>query len=224
MAGFVFSARTQLPTPMSPAFPTAMPTVQDAIPTLPMTPPESVQSTPNLEKSSKSAIKLALHVLSTEKAGLAYVENFYQSNGFAQEALSQAINQITTSSKNGGKLVITGVGKSGKIGQKLEATFKSLGMDTTFLYPTDALHGDLGTIKPVGLTSPQRTKDTGLTLTTERYHSYDIILRHHHRTPGTSTTHLQNYPLDCHDFSYSPFLVSSTHQPTQQSSSPGTDS
>ena len=153
MAGSVFSIRNQLPTPLSPAFPVAMPVVQDAIPPLPMTPPESVQSTPNLHKSGKSAVHLALHVLSTESAGLAYLENFYQSNGVAQEALSRAINQISSSSTNGGKLVITGVGKSGKIGQKVEATFKSLGVDSTFLYPTDALHGDLGTIKPVGLTT-----------------------------------------------------------------------
>lgn len=167
MSGFVFSARNQLPTPMSPAFPTTMPTVQDAIPTLPMTPPDSVQSTPNLEKANKSATKLALHVLSTERAGLAHLENFYQSNGFAQEALSQAINQIAVSSTNGGKLVITGVGKSGKIGQKLEATFKSLGVDTTFLFPTDALHGDLGTIKPVSRPCSIFTNCRKLTLLTE---------------------------------------------------------
>lgn len=141
---------------MSPAFPTQLPFVQDAIPPLPMTPPDSVQSTPNLERSEKSAIKLALHVLSTERAGLAHLETFYQNSLFAQEALSHSINQIASTSKNGGKLVITGVGKSGKIGQKIEATFKSLGVDTTFLYPTDALHGDLGTIKAVRLAFPVR--------------------------------------------------------------------
>ncbi len=144
---------------MSPAFPTPLPAVQDAIPRLPITPPDSVQSTPNLERAEKSPIKLALHVLSTEKAGLAHLENFYQSNRFAQEALSQAIDQLAFTSENGGKLVITGVGKSGKIGQKIEATFKSLGVDSTFLYPTDALHGDLGTIKPVCLASLSSTAD-----------------------------------------------------------------
>jgi hypothetical protein len=149
MAGHVFPARNQLPTPKSPAFPTQLPAVHDAIPQLPMTPPDSVQSTPNLDKSAKSAINLALHVISTERAGLAHLENLYHSNLFAQEALSQAIDQIALTSQNGGKLIITGVGKSGKIGQKVEATFKSLGVDTTFLWPTDALHGDLGTIKPV---------------------------------------------------------------------------
>ena len=149
MAGQVFPARTQLPTPLSPAFPTAMPAVPDPIPALPITPPDSVQGTPTLQKSGRSAMRLALHVLSTERAGLAHIENFYQSNRFAQEAISQAINLIASTSRNGGKLIITGVGKSGKIGQKIEATFKSLGVDSTVLNPLDALHGDLGTIKPV---------------------------------------------------------------------------
>ena len=151
MARLVFPVRQQLPTPSSPAFPTQLPAVQDAIPQLPMTPPDSVQSTPNIERSAQSPIKLALKVLSTERAGLAHIENLYQNNLFAQEALAQAIDRIAATFNNGGKLVITGVGKSGKIGQKVEATFKSLGVDSTFLYPTDALHGDLGTIKQVRL-------------------------------------------------------------------------
>lgn len=125
-----------------------MPALNDAIPQLPMTPPDSVQGTPNPRKSWKSAINLALHVISTERAGLAHLEYFYQNDPCAQQALSQAINLLASTSENGGKIVITGVGKSGKIGQKIEATFKSLGVDSTFLYPTDALHGDLGTIKP----------------------------------------------------------------------------
>lgn len=43
-----------------------------------------------------------------------------------------------------GRLAVTGVGKAGKIGQKLVATFASTGTPSFFLNPTDALHGDLG--------------------------------------------------------------------------------
>lgn len=43
-----------------------------------------------------------------------------------------------------GKLVITGVGKSGLIGAKMAATFASTGTPSFFLHPTEALHGDLG--------------------------------------------------------------------------------
>ncbi|RKP40013.1 hypothetical protein BJ085DRAFT_11337, partial [Dimargaris cristalligena] len=47
-----------------------------------------------------------------------------------------------------GKIVITGVGKSGKIAEKLVATFLSLGNLALFLHPTEALHGDLGMVSP----------------------------------------------------------------------------
>ena len=43
-----------------------------------------------------------------------------------------------------GKLIITGVGKSGLIGAKMAATFASTGTPSFFLHPTEALHGDLG--------------------------------------------------------------------------------
>jgi arabinose-5-phosphate isomerase len=45
-----------------------------------------------------------------------------------------------------GKLVVTGVGKSGLIGAKMAATFASTGTPSFFLHPTEAMHGDLGMI------------------------------------------------------------------------------
>ena len=48
--------------------------------------------------------------------------------------------------KCSGKLIITGVGKSGLIGAKIAATFASTGTPSFFLHPTEALHGDLGMI------------------------------------------------------------------------------
>jgi arabinose-5-phosphate isomerase len=45
-----------------------------------------------------------------------------------------------------GKLIITGVGKSGLIGAKMAATFASTGTPSFFIHPTEALHGDLGMI------------------------------------------------------------------------------
>jgi arabinose-5-phosphate isomerase len=46
----------------------------------------------------------------------------------------------------GGKLIVTGVGKSGLIGAKIAATLASTGTPSFFLHPTEALHGDLGMI------------------------------------------------------------------------------
>ncbi|MHC4248641.1 MAG: KpsF/GutQ family sugar-phosphate isomerase [Planctomycetota bacterium] len=47
-----------------------------------------------------------------------------------------------------GRLVVTGVGKAGKIADKLVATFASTGTPALWLNPTDALHGDLGMVSP----------------------------------------------------------------------------
>jgi arabinose-5-phosphate isomerase len=43
-----------------------------------------------------------------------------------------------------GKVIVSGLGKSGIIGQKIAATFCSAGTPAVFLHPTDALHGDMG--------------------------------------------------------------------------------
>lgn len=45
-----------------------------------------------------------------------------------------------------GKVIITGMGKSGHIGKKMSATFSSLGTPSFFLHPAEALHGDLGMV------------------------------------------------------------------------------
>ena len=46
--------------------------------------------------------------------------------------------------KNNGKLITSGVGKSGIVARKIAATFSSLGITAIYLNPLDALHGDLG--------------------------------------------------------------------------------
>ena len=45
-----------------------------------------------------------------------------------------------------GKLIVTGVGKSGHVGEKIASTLASLGTPSFFLNPLDAYHGDLGMI------------------------------------------------------------------------------
>jgi len=46
-----------------------------------------------------------------------------------------------------GKLVVSGIGKSGHIGKKLAATFASTGTPAFFVHPAEALHGDLGMLE-----------------------------------------------------------------------------
>ena len=43
-----------------------------------------------------------------------------------------------------GRVVVTGMGKSGLVGRKISATFSSTGTPSFFLHPAEALHGDLG--------------------------------------------------------------------------------
>ena len=45
-----------------------------------------------------------------------------------------------------GRVVVTGMGKSGLIGRKLAATFASTGTPALYLHPAEALHGDLGMV------------------------------------------------------------------------------
>jgi len=54
--------------------------------------------------------------------------------------------ELLTSCK--GKIIISGMGKSGIIGQKIAATMSSTGSTALFLHPADAAHGDLGIVGP----------------------------------------------------------------------------
>jgi len=47
-----------------------------------------------------------------------------------------------------GRVVVTGMGKSGIVGQKISATFSSTGTPSFFLHPAEAIHGDLGRLVP----------------------------------------------------------------------------
>jgi len=59
--------------------------------------------------------------------------------------LSHAVEIILS---HAGKLVITGMGKSGHIGQKIAATLSSTGTPAVFLHAADATHGDMGIYSP----------------------------------------------------------------------------
>lgn len=47
----------------------------------------------------------------------------------------------------GGTVVISGIGKSGLVGQRISASFASTGTPSHFLHPVEALHGDLGRVR-----------------------------------------------------------------------------
>lgn len=61
------------------------------------------------------------------------------------EPFVQAVTAILNAS---GRVIVSGVGKSGIIGRKIAATLTSTGSPAIFLHPVDALHGDLGIVGP----------------------------------------------------------------------------
>ncbi|KAB0613809.1 KpsF/GutQ family sugar-phosphate isomerase [Campylobacter hyointestinalis subsp. lawsonii] len=82
-------------------------------------------------------IDIAREVLNLEAKELERQANLIGSE------FEKAVNLIQNCS---GKLIVTGVGKSGHIGAKIAATLASTGTPSFFIHPTEALHGDLGMI------------------------------------------------------------------------------
>lgn len=129
--------------------------IHDDLPPSPLTSPEASDGSQDsasgefTDKDSMSTIDTAIHVMSTEREALAHLEQLYQNDRIVQENVVRAVDQIVRSVHHGGKLVLSGVGKSGKIARKIEATMISLGIASVFLHPTEALHGDLGIVQAV---------------------------------------------------------------------------
>lgn len=57
------------------------------------------------------------------------------------------VNTVETIFASNGRVVLTGMGKSGLIARKIVATLNSTGTAAIYLHPTDALHGDLGMVR-----------------------------------------------------------------------------
>ena len=86
-------------------------------------------------------VSSALRTLATERAGLDALVGAME-NGLG-EAFADAAGILAAAR---GRVIVTGVGKSGHIGSKLAATFASTGTPAYFVHPAEANHGDLGMI------------------------------------------------------------------------------
>lgn len=78
-------------------------------------------------------------VIRLEREALAEVERRID------HAFAEAIELLA---RSGGRVIISGVGKSGLIARKIAATFTSTGTPAGFLHPVESLHGDLGMVGP----------------------------------------------------------------------------
>ena len=89
-------------------------------------------------------IKLAQDVLNTEIAGLAAVRDRLNARTPEKAPLVLALGLLAACT---GRVVVTGIGKSGLVGRKLAATFSSTGTPAFFLHPVEGAHGDLGSLR-----------------------------------------------------------------------------
>lgn len=78
-------------------------------------------------------------VIATEMAGMALLESYVG----ASDDFEAAVRLIAESS---GRVILTGIGKSGHIARKISATLASTGTPSYFLHAAEANHGDLGLI------------------------------------------------------------------------------
>jgi hypothetical protein len=117
--------------------------------TSPPTPP--LEAEPSTPSPCSLILPTALLVLSTEARALVALEQFYATSLSAQTAFTQSVQLLASTIQVGGKLIVCGIGKSGKIGEKLVATCNSLGLVSVFLHPGEAMHGDLGVVSGVSL-------------------------------------------------------------------------
>ena len=87
-------------------------------------------------------------VLSDEGAALQAAADRYLNQPKLSESIDHSIQLILDRTTAGGKVILMGIGKSGKIAAKIAATMSSTGTPAIFVHPTEALHGDLGVVTP----------------------------------------------------------------------------
>lgn len=87
----------------------------------------------------ETIIQFAKNIIRTETSAIQRLEN-YVDDSFAEVA------ELIFSSR--GRLIVTGIGKSAIVANKIVATLNSTGTPSVFMHAADAIHGDLGIIQP----------------------------------------------------------------------------
>ncbi|GBQ84626.1 arabinose-5-phosphate isomerase GutQ [Gluconacetobacter johannae DSM 13595] len=100
---------------------------------------------------SPSDIDAACRVLASEGDGLSRMAVALRAIGAegSGPALGNAFLRVVEAfSALTGRVVVTGIGKSGHVGRKIQSTLASTGTPSIFVHPSEASHGDLGMIQP----------------------------------------------------------------------------
>jgi arabinose-5-phosphate isomerase len=93
-----------------------------------------------------SAVRSALRTILNERKGLEALEDAIrtQREGGLGPAFSEAVKTISAAP---GRVIVTGIGKSGHVARKIAATLASTGEPAFFVHPAEAAHGDLGMVQ-----------------------------------------------------------------------------
>ncbi len=94
--------------------------------------------------SRETLIASATKTLELEAQGISALVKALE-NALGEEFV-KAVKTITTAQNTGGRVIVSGMGKSGHIGRKIAATLASTGTPAFFVHPSEAGHGDLGMI------------------------------------------------------------------------------
>src|SRR5450830_1568036 len=94
-------------------------------------------------ESAQRALSLARQTLQIEADAILALKT--RMSDSADEPLARAIGALLECK---GRVVVSGIGKSGHIARKIAATFASTGTPALFMHPAEAAHGDLGMVTP----------------------------------------------------------------------------
>ncbi|MGN1063185.1 MAG: SIS domain-containing protein [Alphaproteobacteria bacterium] len=118
-------------------------------------------------------VKTAKRVIETEIQGLRQMQ---ENMG---DAFVQAVELMYPVKENKGRIIISGMGKSGHIGQKIAATLASTGTPSFFVHPSEASHGDLGMLTKEDLlltiSNSGESREMGDIISYSRRHNIPMI-------------------------------------------------
>lgn len=92
---------------------------------------------------ARADVQVALRAVDTEAAGLARLRQGLQ--GTLGIQLARAVDRLAGCA---GRVIVTGIGKSGHVARKIAATLASTGTAALYIHPAEASHGDLGMVRP----------------------------------------------------------------------------
>ena len=99
---------------------------------------------PHDQPTPTPALAAALRTLRVEREGIATLERALADPAGLGAAFGAAVAAIAAAP---GRVIVSGMGKSGHVGRKIAATLASTGQPASFVHPAEASHGDLGMIE-----------------------------------------------------------------------------